>query len=78
WDALSYSHTAYSGDFPPTIKDHSTLLREEGFKLSGLPDPMIVRAYKELGYELPKTANYSDALVSETMDILSDRSSAET
>ncbi|MDR2595536.1 MAG: 7-cyano-7-deazaguanine synthase QueC [Fibromonadaceae bacterium] len=73
WDALSYSHTAYSGKFPPTTKDHSTLLREEGFRLAGLPDPMIVRAHKELGYALPKEDNYSDLLVKETINILSDR-----
>jgi len=71
-DALSYSHTAYSGKFPPTTKDHSTLLREEGFRLAGLPDPMIVRAHKEQGYALPKENNYSDLLVKETMSILSD------
>jgi 7-cyano-7-deazaguanine synthase len=77
WDALSYSHTAYCGTLPPRSKkdkDHSTLLREEGFKLAGLPDPMIVRAFKEQNYPLPKTPNYSERLVGETLAVLSERS----
>jgi len=74
WDALSYSHTAYSGEWPPKTQDHSTLLRAEGFKLAGLPDPMIVRAHKEVGFKLPKSPNYSEALVNETLNILSERS----
>jgi 7-cyano-7-deazaguanine synthase len=58
WEALAYTHTSYDGEYPPVNHNHANLLRAKSFELSGLPDPLIVRAFKEGLIELPETSNY--------------------
>lgn len=54
WQAISYSHTCYAGEFPPCGKCHSCVLRAQGFKEANEIDPLIKRVefeeyYNELG-----------------------------
>lgn len=59
WEALAYTHTSYDGEYPPLSRNHANVLREHAFLEAGLPDPLIVRAWKEGLMELPKTKNYA-------------------
>lgn len=66
--ALGYSHTAYSGEFPPITQDHATVLRAEGFRKANIPDPLIVRAYWGRYIKaLPDTPNYDVPYITECL-----------
>lgn len=43
-EAISYSHTCYSGTFPPCDTCHACHLRARGFGEAGIEDPLIKRA----------------------------------
>ena len=47
WEALAYTHTCYTNDFPPCKVCDACKLRAIGFEQAGFKDPLIERWEKE-------------------------------
>jgi 7-cyano-7-deazaguanine synthase len=67
--ALALTQTGYDGAYPPVGNDHATLLRAKGFLEAGVPDPLVVLAWKEGLMPLPATTNYTDLVAISDMGL---------
>lgn len=70
WYALAYTHTSYDGTYPPVDMNHANVLRAEGFEKANLPDPLVLRAWREGKMQLPATSNYVMPLVENELRLM--------